>query len=91
MSNGITLKEVKEKLGWMDSVGKKKNGNFVVRQGFFYKMGKTIDRYIEAVKAEFPNAKIIDSGEVWKPFRGGASLANQSHFFVEFKLEENNE
>lgn len=29
---------------------------------------------------------IVGSGEVWKDFRGGASVANQSHFYVEIKL-----
>jgi hypothetical protein len=29
---------------------------------------------------------IVDSGQVWKPFHGGASVANQSRFYVEVAI-----
>lgn len=63
-------------------------GVFTVRRGFFYTHGFTADGLVANVKAAFPNACIIDSGEVWKPFRGSASVAQQSHWFVKFTLNE---
>lgn len=79
------MKEVKEKLlGYFDEVSKKKNGNFVARKGFFYTHGATAKQHEDFVKKAFPDCEIIDSQEVWKAFRGGASLAHQSHWFVEF-------
>ena len=44
-------------------------------------------RNITVKKAAFPNAEILESGEVWKDFRGGASVAQQSHWFVKFTVQ----
>jgi hypothetical protein len=64
-----------------------KDGVITLRWGFFYTHGMTADKKAETVKAKFPSARIIDSGEVWKPFRGGTSIANSSHWYVKFLLE----
>lgn len=61
-------------------------GIFTVRRSFFYTAGRTADQFAAAVKAAFPTAVVIDSGEVWKPFRGGQSVANGSHWFVKFSV-----
>lgn len=70
-----------------DSIGKNKAGNIVVRRGYFYHNGMDSDKFacgvIAKLKLNGINAKVISSGDVWKPFRGGASVANSSHFFVE--------
>lgn len=68
-------------------VSKNKEGNYVARFPFFYTYGKKTDDSKKFLLEKFPNANIINAGEVWKPFRGGASVANQSHWFVEFKLK----
>lgn len=65
-----------------------KHGIFTVRKGFFYTGGYTASRFEAAVKASFPTAVIVDSGEVWKSFRGGASVAQSSHWFVKFSVPE---
>ena len=83
----IPLKQIKDKLPYLDSYSHKDN-IITVRKGFFYTMGQTTDDYIKKVKKFFPDANIIDSGEVWKTFRGGTSVANQSHWFVKFSLPE---
>ena len=82
-----TMKEIKEALNF-DSYSVK-DGVFTVRKGFFYTMGKTSQNYVNQVKGAFPQAKILDHSEIWKAFRGGASVANQSHFYVKFTFEEN--
>ena len=83
-----TTAKVREKLmGLVDTVSQK-DGEFTVRRSFFYTHGKTSDSVAWAVKDAFPNAKIIDHGEVWKPFNGGAPVAKQSHWWVKFRLED---
>ena len=81
-----TLKEVKEKLS-ADSYSVK-NGVFTVRRGYFYRMGKTTEDFEKKVLESFPNAKIVDSGDVWKAFNGGAGIAQNSHWYVKFTLED---
>jgi len=60
------------------------DGVFTLRWGYFYSRGVTVQDKINYVLEKFPKVKIIDSGNNWKPFRGGATLRNQSHFFVSF-------
>jgi hypothetical protein len=83
----MTTKQVREKLsGLVDSVSQK-NGVFTVRRGFFYTHGGSAERLAAAVKAAFPDATVLDSGEKWTSFRGGATVANQSHWWVKFQVE----
>lgn len=79
-----TLKEIKKKIS-ADTYSIK-NGVVTLRWGFFYTMGVTAQHKENAVRKAFPQAVILDRGEVWKAFRGGASIANQSHWFVKFTL-----
>ncbi len=69
-----------------DSVSTNKAGQVVCRWGFFYTHGRTAEQYVKAVSRlldQFGIAYLIaDSGEVWKPFSGGAPLCRQSHFYV---------
>lgn len=73
-----------------DTISKNKAGNLVLRWGFFYTHGMTSDKYREKVSNLLTGAKvpyqIVKQGKVLKAFRGGASVANQSHFFVEVKI-----
>lgn len=86
----FNTKQVKKALigSYFDEVAKRKDGTYIARRGFYYRHGQTIDTFIEYVTKTFPSAVIVDSGEVWKAFKGGASLRNQSHWFVAFKFPE---
>lgn len=64
-----------------------RDGVCTIRRGFFYTNGFTAEKYRGRVLAAYPNADILDYGEVWKPFRGGASVAAGSHWFVKFRLK----
>ena len=79
-----TLSEIKNTLS-ADSYSKK-NNVFTVRREFFYTHGRTAEQFRDEVLKCYPTATIVDFGEVWKPFRGGASAANSSHWFVKFTL-----
>lgn len=68
-----------------DALSKSK-GVFTARKGFFYTGGKTADAFAARVKEALPEANILEQGEVWLPFRGGAPITRQSHWFVRFTL-----
>jgi hypothetical protein len=59
---------------------------FTARLSFFYGMGRTAQQLVGRVQRAYPAATIVESGEVWKPFRGGAPIAKQSHWYVTFTL-----
>jgi hypothetical protein len=63
-----------------------KHGVFTARRTFFYTHGKTAQILVNAITDAFPTAEILESGEIWKPFRGGAPVAKQSHWFVKFTI-----
>lgn len=75
-----------------DSAGKDKEGNHVFRHVYFYRHGnnskKTSDRVVDALTRHLPNhdVKLVDHSDVWKPFRGGSSAANSSHFKTTVKI-----
>lgn len=86
----MKIGEIRETLrGSFDSVGYSRKENcFIARAGYFYRHGNTPEKYANYVKAKIPAAVIIDSGDHWTPFRGGASLANSSHFYVKFQIPD---
>ena len=63
---------------------------FTARRSFFYTSGKTAEDFAKKVIADIPGATMIDCGEVWKAFRGGASFAQQSHWWVTFTIKSVN-
>jgi hypothetical protein len=81
-----TITEVKEKLSCFDTLSLR-NNIFTGRSGFFYTMGKSSEGYANKVLQVFPDAKILQHEEIWRPFKGGASVANSSHFCVKFTFE----
>ena len=88
MTKPITTSQVKNILGSLaDTIGKRRDGSYVIRRGFFYRHGVDADTYRIAVTKKLNESGIQyslkDWGEKWTTFRGGASLSNQSHWFVE--------
>ena len=86
----MTHEEIRKRIG-SDTLGKKRNGNFLARYSYFYTNGRTPEKCAERIKTSFLNSQveIINTYNQWKAFKGGASVANQSHFGVEFKLTVN--
>lgn len=83
----MTASQVYDEVIGVDQVTVNK-GVYTARRGFYYTGGATAEGLVNRIKAAFPQAVIIDSCEVWLPFRGGASVAKQSHWFVKFTLGE---
>lgn len=77
-------------LGFADTVGRNKKGNIVLRRVFFYRHGMTGPKFasgcVERLAAIGVTANIVGESEVWKPFRGGASVASGSHFYAELSV-----
>ncbi len=82
----LTANWLKEHIAGIDEVVKYK-GAFTFRRGFYYRHGFTSEQLVEKLRSQLPdNIQIIDSGEIWKDFRGGAPLAKQSHWYVTIKI-----
>jgi hypothetical protein len=74
----------------VESIGKNKAGNLVIRRGFYYRHGGTPEQLAERVLAtcklfNIP-AELVDCGENWKPFAGGKGVAQNSHWWAEIKV-----
>lgn len=73
-----------------DSVGKNKNGEYVFRREFFYTHGFTSEKWAAKVSAALTADgrahRVTEHHEVWKPFRGGASTAQSSHWAAHVKF-----
>ena len=81
------IKTIKSKLR-VDTVSRR-GEIYTVRQSYFYHHGRNEQNIIDDIMENFPNAKIIDSGDHWAPFRGGDSVAKGSHLYVKFMISEN--
>ena len=57
-----------------------------LRLGFFYRHGNSSQKIAMAIKTAFPQAEIVGVGDIDKPFRGGASVSQSSHFLVLFRF-----
>ena len=70
-----------------DSVSRRRDGTIVVRRGYFYRHGQDAEDFQLAVGSALIKAgiqySIKDYGDHWARFRGGASLAKSSHWWVE--------
>ena len=88
-----TAKEIKRLISdnlHPDTATTKHGGNLLFRWEFFYRHGQTPKGYVMKINTlleshGITDVKIIDDGEVWKPFNGGASTARSSHFYVEIE------
>jgi hypothetical protein len=84
----VTVKQVRDALSHhADSIGKNKAGAIVIRKGFFYRNGWSSGEFTYFVDHKLREAglsfKIVRDGEHYAPFRGGATVAQSSHWYVE--------
>lgn len=88
----VTLMKLVRDAVSADGISKNKAGNFMFRKGYFYRMGDGCDKFAARVTAALTAAGIahtlVDTGDHWAAFRGGAPLAKSSHFYVEVKIDE---
>jgi hypothetical protein len=65
-----------------------KDGTVTAKWGYFYRFEKTPEKYAEYVKAKVPGAKIIEVGDHYHDFVGGAKTgsAKSSYMWVKFMV-----
>jgi hypothetical protein len=80
------LQTLKQNVAGADSIGKRQDGRFVLRRGFYFRHGFDADIFksemMHQIKQAGLSAHCVDHGEVIKAFNGGASVANSSHWYV---------
>lgn len=76
-------------LGVADTVGKKKDGTFMVRRGYFYRNGMDAERFrdvvVKSLESHGFSCQVVDHGDHWAAFRGGSTVAQGSHFWVQVR------
>jgi hypothetical protein len=88
INEGKSIEDIKNSISGADKISKLRNGNYKAYFGFFYTHGQTPEQKVKIVKNAYPDAIIVDSGENWVGFKGGAPVDKQSHFYVEFTLNK---
>ena len=78
---------IRQEVSGVDGVGRNRKGNVVVRRGYFYSQGMSEDVMAKSIQNQLADfgrkVRVVDLGNHWAPFKGGASIAQQSHFWVE--------
>jgi hypothetical protein len=65
-----------------------KDGTITAKWGYFYVMGRSPEGYMNIIKNRFPGVEIVDRGDHYHDFVGGAKVgsAKSSYMWVRFKL-----
>ena len=68
------------------------SGHFRFRDGYFYRPAGGEEAYANRVSAYLTKAgfnhTIVETGDHWATFKGGASLAKSSHLWVDVSIVE---
>ena len=84
-------KLIKENLYSADKITFKSDGTVEALRSFYYRMGKSAEDFEKDVKEELSKAdikiQVIKSGEEFRPFRGGAGIRKNSHWYVIFRVK----
>jgi hypothetical protein len=83
----VTLKLLKDTTRSVcDTVGRKKDGTYIFRRGYFYTYGMDSDKFRNKLVAMLElnkiHGKVIDHGDHYASFRGNHSIAQGSHWWV---------
>ena len=74
-----------------DMVSKKRNGNILVRKGYFYGISADGSKFAESVMRQLTKAGIdaiqVDYGNHYANFDGNASVARSSHYWIELEVQ----
>ena len=82
----MKLQEIAQLIG-ADTISRREDV-ITVRKSYFYTFGKSARDFEARVLKAFPNAKIHDIGDHWVPFKGGHTVAQGTHWYVKFSLED---
>jgi hypothetical protein len=69
-----------------------RNGVLIARKSFFYTHGFSGEQFAKRISNSLfehgIRSNIVNSSTVWKPFRGGDSVAQGSHFRADIEIVE---
>lgn len=86
------IQTIRNNVTGVDQLSRDSEGNLVFRKGFYYTFGDSADTFADRISNKLNELNIphtiIDRGQVWKPFKGGATIKNQSHWWVKVKVGE---
>lgn len=86
------IQTIRNNVTGVDQLSRDSEGNLVFRKGFYYTNGNSADTFADRISNKLNELNIphtiIDRGQVWKPFKGGATIKNQSHWWVKVKVGE---
>lgn len=89
MSKSIIAK-VKQAVN-ADQVSRLRNGNIMIRKGYFYRGKQDQFSFAKEIKEQLAlheiKAEMVNCGDHWASFKGGASVSKQSHFWVELGVD----
>lgn len=70
----------------VDMVSRKTDGSVILRKGYYYRHGMDASQFSASVMRllgqNSVDASFVKSGDQWRPFSGGSTTADSSHFFV---------
>ncbi len=83
-----TIKQVAEMLETDQSYISKYKGIFRYHQSYFYRFDMDPGKLAKRVKSKIPWARIIDTGDHWHAFVGGAKsgTSRDSYMYVKFEI-----
>lgn len=83
------LRKVMKESGFIFKISK---GQLHVVKGYFYTNGYTGEKLAESVSEYLVkngfNVTVQDSGNIWKPFRGGSTVWTGSRFYVKLTVND---
>lgn len=67
----------------------KKDDTFTAKKSYFWVVTMSGDHLVPAIKELFPDAEILNFGNHYRPFCGGAKSgsAKDSYYFIKFRVK----
>ena len=87
-----TIKNLRKVMSKSGFIFKFSKGQLHVVKGYFYTNGYTPEKLVESVTKYLEEngfkVTIQDSGNIWKPFKGGATVWSGSRFYVKLTVND---
>lgn len=85
----MKTKEVRELVGREVDTLSQRDGVFTAKKSYYWGITSNGDAFANKILALVPNSKMVDRGNHWAPFHGGARAGSpqDSYFYVKFTIE----
>lgn len=87
----MNTKTIKNILQDIADVVSFRNNIFTVKKSYYWGFGKDGSEFADKIQKMIPNAKIVDYGNHWHAFVGGAKPGSpqDSYYFCKFQIPQN--